>query len=209
MRRPLTERSVYRVPKGSVDVLAFDPGGTTGWVRGTFPTANLATLRTDLWAGVEVEYGQIPGDLNLQMEEVNELLSSHRGPVVVENFTLRQFRQDVVLLYPVMVESKIDYLIYGINTARGSGGYYDLFPEAKGKGKGALPKNTGNALVKISQTPAMAKQTGTNERLKEAGLWFPGSPHALDAMRHLFTYVRRIKGKPQMLREAWPTLDWV
>lgn len=40
------------------------------------------------------------------------------------------------------------------------------------------------------QTPHQRKFF-TDDRLKEYGLWEPGKPHAMDAMRHLLVYQKR------------------
>lgn len=39
------------------------------------------------------------------------------------------------------------------------------------------------------QTPAQAKKFWTDKKLREAGVWIPSSPHAMDATRHLLYYL--------------------
>lgn len=190
LRWPLTESRIHQtdLESGIIEIIAIDPGGTTGWVRGYFPMGNLVDRKSALWVGVEVEYGQVGGDRDEdgQAIELDRLLAGHVGPVVVESFSLRQFRRDSDLLAPVRIEAKLDYIIRLINNAR----QLETAKEIQRKG-----------IYKTSQTPALAKQTGTDDRLREIGLYVPGMPHARDAMRHLFTYARRTKGSPPMV---WP-----
>ncbi|MGE5612714.1 MAG: hypothetical protein ACM3UO_00365 [Bacillota bacterium] len=54
------------------------------------------------------------------------------------------------------------------------------------------------------QQPAYAKTTATDERLKRAGLWFPGMPHACDAARHALTFLRDARQHEQIRAFAWP-----
>lgn len=46
---------------------------------------------------------------------------------------------------------------------------------------------TGNL---VRQRPLEAKFFFTDKRLKERGLWEPGKPHSMDALRHLLTFQR-------------------
>ena len=39
------------------------------------------------------------------------------------------------------------------------------------------------------QTPSMAKKFFDDKKVKAAGLWKPGMPHAMDAVRHLLYYI--------------------
>lgn len=56
------------------------------------------------------------------------------------------------------------------------------------------------------QSASIAKTTATDERLKAAGLYVPGMPHAVDATRHAVTFLRRARSDPAMRKRAWPAL---
>lgn len=182
----------------TLTVECLDPGGTTGRVRGYIPRRNVTELTAPLWAGVEIEYEEIAGDDNAQSIEIDDILSSHYGPVVVESFHLRQFNRDPHLLDPVRIESRIDYMIYLINSAR--------FPDDPGRNPDHHVRAGYQRLIKFSQAPSEAKQVGSDERLRDAGLYIPGHRHATDAARHLFLFIRKCKANPALARSAWPWL---
>lgn len=50
------------------------------------------------------------------------------------------------------------------------------------------------------------KATANNDRLKEAGLYLPGMPHASDAARHAAVFARRARQKQEIRAAAWPRL---
>lgn len=58
--------------------------------------------------------------------------------------------------------------------------------------------------VPFVQSASMAKTTATDERLKEAGLYRPGMPHATDAARHVATFIRRARADRALREAAWP-----
>lgn len=60
--------------------------------------------------------------------------------------------------------------------------------------------------VPFVQDASMAKNTATDERLKEANLYIPGMPHATDAARHAATFLRRARQDPELRAAAWPRL---
>lgn len=62
----------------------------------------------------------------------------------------------------------------------------------------------GAGRVPFLQTPADAKQTATNDRLKRAGLWFPGMQHACDAARHVALFLRECRKHESLRAAAWP-----
>jgi hypothetical protein len=47
----------------------------------------------------------------------------------------------------------------------------------------------------VKQMPSLAMGVATDERLKAAGFWIPGKPHARDAARHCITFIKRTKEK--------------
>ncbi len=52
----------------------------------------------------------------------------------------------------------------------------------------------------LSQTPAQGKRFWTDKKIKKLGLWEPGEPHAMDALRHLL-YFRAFKLNDETLLE--------
>lgn len=63
----------------------------------------------------------------------------------------------------------------------------------------------GEGRIPFLQQPALAKSTATDERLKRAGLYFAGMPHATDAARHLATFLRRCRQHESLRAQAWPS----
>lgn len=85
--------------------------------------------------------------------------------VASEDFVIRERTKDRSLLSPVRLNAKLSYALEDL-------GY--PFDE--------------------TQTPSDAKKTVTNERLQRWGLWVPGMPHQMDAVRHTILYMRRMVG---------------
>lgn len=133
---------------------------------------------------MEFDCGQITGPEDLQAQEIGGMLWSFKGPIIIEDFILRQFRQDADLLAPVRMIAKIEYEIFTSNEQRG--------------------KSNQQRIKK--QQPSLAKSTATDDRMKEWGLWIPGQPHARDALRHGITFLRRAKTDRKILEWAWPQL---
>lgn len=64
----------------------------------------------------------------------------------------------------------------------------------------------GPGRVPYIQTASQAKTTATDERLKMAGLYRTGMPHATDAARHAVTFLRKARSDSWLRAEAWPQL---
>lgn len=50
------------------------------------------------------------------------------------------------------------------------------------------------------------KTTASDGRIKEAGLYLPGMPHATDAARHAAVFARRARQNIEIRAQAWPRL---
>lgn len=50
------------------------------------------------------------------------------------------------------------------------------------------------------------KYTANDDRMKAAGLYLPGMPHATDAARHAAVFARAARQKPKLRALAWPRL---
>lgn len=64
----------------------------------------------------------------------------------------------------------------------------------------------GKGRAPYQQTASQAKVTATDDRLKMAGLYRPGLPHAVDAARHAVVFLRRARVDPDLRADAWPRL---
>lgn len=191
-------------------IVAFDPGGTTGYcVMGVRPSALYAEaeLRQEL---VYIDYGQIDcgsrhgetgvgmgrghDGLNLPGENagITQMLNiwnsfEHRA-VVVEDFVLdvKKANMGRDLLTPVRIIAGFSTLLEYCNG-----------PEAM--------------KTLFIQNRSLAKTTCTDDRLKNWGLYDRDSgPHARDATRHAYYFLRDCRGpshSAQLKRHfAWPHL---
>lgn len=142
-----------------------DPGGTTGWCL--VVVDKWALLKPDWKILDHVEFwaaGEWTGVEQRQSHAAAELAQKWQAnAVVVEDFILRTMRGGRELLAPVRVTAGIEQ---------------ELHPAG---------------IHIIRQQPSLAMTTMTDIRLREQGLWLPGMPHANDATRHVFTWLRRKK----------------
>lgn len=83
--------------------------------------------------------------------------------IVIEDFVLRERTKDRSLLSPVRLTGHIQALLY---------------------------KSTLDSSIELQ--PSSAKGVITDDRLKDAGFWQKGKPHANDAIRHLMIRLRSI-----------------
>lgn len=163
----------------------FDPGGTTGWaVVAVYPEAMQDAEYRILDNLAFWSCGQFTGREDEQVDAMLGLVEAWQDSTVVglEDFKLRQFRQDEDLLAPVRISAAFEYEL------RGTG-----YGKKRGRSQGRRA---------LKQQPSLAMTTMTDDRLKAAGLYPPtvGKEHARDAVRHAFTYLRRqrdafLKGK--------------
>lgn len=199
-------------------VIAFDPGGTTGWavvqiadgVIGPPPFASwVESLGENMPSGEELEEaklaykaeqedaagyrisdnvnywacGQLVGRADLQVDEMIELVCQwdSTSVVVMEDFILRQLRMDRSLLSPVHVTERFRHVLR------------DLGPAGTGwRASGARPRDV------VLQPPSIGKGMMTDDRLKlvlkgELIARTRSAPHARDAVRHAFAFLRREK----------------
>lgn len=182
----------------SATVIAVDPGGTTGWSLISVHPECLTDPHAKILDNIfqhqhgQVDCGSHRGNLGESLHSgistdgefsgVYDLAKFIRSwpvsAVVVEDFILRQSRMDRELLSPVRVTAALGYSMW----------------------------LTGRDYH--TQTPADAKGTCTDARLKEWNLYDPyGSMvHARDADRHAILFLRRAKAKRSLRELAWPHL---
>lgn len=120
----------------------------------------------------------------LQVRQVAGLLDNFpEACLVVEDFVLRTQNQDREALSPSRLRLAIqtEEILHGV---------------------GRVP---------FLQQPSEAMSTATDERLRRAGLYFAGMPHATDAARHAATFLRRCRGSEALRSQAFPrhfSTDW-
>lgn len=183
---------------GETTVIAIDPGGTSGWSLMSVHPESLTRSNADFLDNIfchqhgQVDCGSRRGNLGTSLHDgistdgefsgVYDLAEFVKAwpvaAVVIEDFTLRQFRMDRDLLSPVRITSAIGYSMW-----LGGRDYH-------------------------VQTPADAKRICTDDRLKEWRMYDPyGSlRHARDADRHAILFLRRAKANPNLRAIAWPHL---
>lgn len=179
-------------------VIAIDPGGTSGWsmisVHPGCLTEPNAKVLDNIWTHQhgQVDCGTHRGNLGTSLHPgistdgeysgVYDLAKFIHGwpmaAVVIEDFTLRQFRQDRDLLSPVRVTAALGYCLW-----RAGRDYH-------------------------TQSPADAKGVCSDVRLKEWRMYDPtgGLVHARDADRHAILFLRKAKAKKEFRAVAWPHL---
>lgn len=163
-------------------VIAFDPGGTTGWAQMCFwdecfepGEKMLAWLHS--WS-----CGQFTGNEDDQVDQMIELVEgwpSHTD-IVVEDFILRAYRRGRELLSPVRVTAAFKHELRWMGRPK------------RGRGREGGKENPREPIL---QQPSLAMTCITDERLKQMGMYpaTAGLPHARDAVRHCLTWARRRK----------------
>lgn len=169
-------------------VLAFDPGGTTGWSLITVPKMLLSTRDspiTELFdARKDWQHGQISGNECDQVDAMLRLCRLHfHACIVIEDFTLRRFDHDKEMLSPVRLTAMLDYALHARSDRR----------------------------TTFRQQPSEAMQIATDTYLKQLNLYERkgGMGHARDADRHAVLWLRKAhdaRRGPARRHEWWPHL---
>ena len=182
----------------SPTVIAFDPGGTTGWSLITVHPESLVNPAVGVLDNMErFQHGQVDcgankGDwgtsgysgisISGEAAGVNDCVQLCRAwpgaAVVIESFNLRQFRKDQDLLSPVRITAALSQSLWNSNR-----GFF-------------------------AQAPGDAMHSCTDDRLKLWGVYQRegGLGHARDADRHALFFLRRAKEHESLRRQAWPYL---
>lgn len=176
------------VHSGWANIVAFDPGGTTGWSVMTVHPEALSAADVKVLENIEHwAHGQFTGDEDKIAQQMLETIECWPDcVVVVEDYILRHQRKDKDSLSPIRITAKLEF---GLKFWPGLGGQR-------------------NATKVFKQQPALAKTTCTDARLKEWGMYQRegGEEHARDADRHALTFLRRAKDSERLRKIAWPDL---
>lgn len=164
--------------KGPWQVLAIDPGGTTGWAvveerKGA--DNNCAVIASGQLTGLE-KPGQwddphTPDEISASELAMVRRLRSHITKeikvMVIEDFILVPNPKTTARsgLSPVRITARIQQML--------------------------ADDPVGSTRPLFFQSASMAKSTVTDERMRRWGIWVPGAPHANDAIRHGVTFMRR------------------
>ncbi|ATN89582.1 RuvC-like resolvase [Gordonia phage Bonum] len=190
-----------------LSIIAFDPGGTTGWSIMRLDPAKLLdkTVRPNdvvtVWHHGEIDCGAQSGSAGTSaIAQGGDLGHSETGEaagvflcerlirvgagvprtvVVVEDFILRTQSKGRDALSPVRITGGLDQLLWE-------------------------GKNVPYPLTK--QQPSEAKSSVTDERLKLWGFYESGSRHARDADRHALLFLRKVRASRAKMFAAWPLL---
>ena len=170
----------------TLDVIAFDPGMTTGWciIQSSLSTWVESTSMQEKLQNSQIQTGEIKSyddhfvtndhhHATEMIELVYRLSARCPGPisVVVEDFVIRTADQKRETMSPVRITSQFDALLRF---------YMD---------EGRIDWD----IERLIQSPGDAKRTCSNERLKLWGVYDSSSgPHQRDALRHAILAIRKI-----------------
>lgn len=165
-----------------------DPGGTTGWaVMSVNPQVLVGTQPIHKCIQHWV-CGDTKQNENQMASEMLELFDVWDDAAVgIESFHVRQL---AVELSPATITSKIEYGLWLMEK-------WAAEDEVRPMGRGRMV---------FKQQPSLAKNTLTDDRQREWGLWEPGPDHKRDAVKHCYTFLQRAQEKPRMRAYAWPHL---
>jgi hypothetical protein len=174
-------------------VLALDPGGTTGW--SSYTAERMAGPGYEAGAAdVAWEYydeqwacGQIgPEEHHLTLYELLGFQQVQEFTVVCESFEFRSMdkrdRNNINLM-------SREYI-----------GVTKLFAQERmlDQSQNLIFQTAGKAKGFIPDSGPMA-----NKKIKDAGLWYPNSKHAMDATRHLLWYLVNRENRMDLVERWW------
>lgn len=167
---------------GWAEVIAFDPGGTTGWSVFLVHPEALSDPDTSVLMNVHHwEHGQLTGrETHVAAEMLALAMAWPHAVLVIEDFILRTQSKSRDVLSPVRLTFGLEF--------------------------GLAMREDPRRL--FTQSARDAKSTCTDDRLKEWGYYKRegGEEHARDADRHSLLFLRRAKKSPKLRAAAWAHL---
>lgn len=174
----LSNLSAFHGSSGDPTVIAFDPGGTTGWAL--FCVHPDALLLPDILILNNIQhwaFGELTGTEFAQVDGMLELADNWpKAALLVEDFILRRFDMSRNALAPVRLNAALRYAV--------------------------APR-----FVHLQQAQ-LAKTTITDARLRAFGFWeqTENKVHARDGIRHGLTFLKRLKTQSKLLKQTFPEL---
>lgn len=157
-------------------VVAFDPGGITGWAVFTVHKKAFAKPQNKILSNlVEYDWGEFDGIENDQIEQALQLIYETRFrpmpfvrdcDVVTEDFVLLQSIGGKELLSPVRINAALDYALY---------------------------RNINGTALKLTYQSRSVRTGITRERLALWGFPKVRGKDAFAAVQHAITWLRRLK----------------
>jgi hypothetical protein len=167
----------------NIHVIGIDPGGTTGWCLLTVPRDTI--FGREPGEILRWEYGEEGGN---EAEQVLSLARLTRG---IQSLDYQ--------IGPALVVEAWD----------SDPSFKSTDPEALSPARiggmllyAKLRGDLSDALVTF-QSRSLAKEALTDDRLKAAGMYVPGSDHIKDATRHALTALRRARKSPELRYAMW------
>lgn len=179
MKKTRAKETLYDGTSGDPTVVSFDPGGVTGWtVISVHPDAVRSPKYKILDNITHYSCGQFTGTEFDMVDQMLALCEFWKGAAKVS--------ERFILLQQNSSEALLSPV--RINAAF----RYEL----------------GRTVPLYLQTPALAKTTITDQRLRDMGYAerSVGKEHARDATRHNFTFWRRLKTQRGLLKSVFPAL---
>lgn len=157
-----------------------DPGGTSGVAILWFDPVALFDEQPMARVLLAVSEMYLSGPETGINGQVNRFMRLHRTlnqeiglATGSESFQLRTDNRDEDVLSPVRIRATIEYEL--------------SITKPVGEDK------VGNGIPLHTQTPADAKGSYTNDRLRSLGLYTPGPDHINDAKRHALLHLRKVR----------------
>jgi hypothetical protein len=179
---------LYDGSSGDPTLIAYDPGGVTGWALMTIASDALSDPDYKIMQNIQhFSCGQFLGTEFSQVDQMVALAEDWPGAgLVIEDFILRVNDRGREVLSPVRITSAFRWAMSHAHS------YVD--------GQEGRP-------VRIQQ-PSLAMTTMTDDRLKALRYHerTAGMPHARDATRHVITFAKRLKEDVRLRSAVFPAL---
>jgi hypothetical protein len=169
-----------------LQIVGFDPGGTSGWAR--FAVPRLCIFGTEDPEILEWDYGELTGPEPAQVMQLCRMLREFQGldykcgpALVSERWDADpSFKStDTEQYSPVRINGMLELMF------------------------SQFPKLTGDATLHFSSR-SDAFHVFTDERLKDRGLYVAGSRHIRSGTKHALLGLRRARENVNIAHSFWP-----